>query len=258
MRRPALDFDRQGNLWVANEGTEFPLKMLDASGEWHVFGLEGLDPSTRITRVFATQSDQVWLLLGDGEGIAVIATEGTPEDPTDDDIRFLGQGEGQGGLPSSFVYAVEEDLDGEIWVGTLQGRRSSISLPACSLLDPIDAQQILIEQDGNFQFPFSRRRRSKTLRWMGEPEVAGHGQQRGVSLSPDGREQEAHFTAANSPLPADEVYDVALDQASGWSFSPRPMASPPSGGSATNFQSELGQRSLSIFPNPWRPNTLRW
>ena len=250
---PALDFDRQGNLWVANEGTEFPLKMLDVSGEWHVFGLEGLDPSIRITRVFATQSDQVWLLLGDGEGIAVIATEGTPEDPTDDDIRFLGQGEGQGGLPSSFVYAVEEDLDGEIWVGTLQGPAVFYQPAGLFSPDPIDAQQILIEQDGNFQFLLE----TETVQ-----DIALDGGNRkwlatvnnGVFLlSPDGREQEAHFTAANSPLPADEVYDVALDQASGLVFFATPNGVTSFRGSATNFQSELGQRSLSIFPNPWRP-----
>ena len=246
-------FDRLGNLWVANEGTESPLKMLDAQGEWHVFGLEGLDPSTRITRVFATQSDQVWLLLGDGEGIAVIATEGTPEDPTDDDIRFLGQGEGQGGLPSSFVYAVEEDLDGEIWLGTLQGPAVFYQPSGLFSPDPIDAQQILIEQDGNFQFlagdgngPGHRPRRGNR-KWLA---TVNNGV---FLLSPDGREQEAHFTAANSPLPADEVYDIAIDQASGVVFFATANGVTSFRGTATNFEPELGTGSLAIFPNPWRP-----
>ena len=250
---PALDFDRLGNLWVANEGTENPLKMLDAQGEWHVFGLEGLDVSTRITRVFATQSDQVWLLLGDGEGVAVIATEGTPSDPTDDDIRFLGQAEGQGGLPSAFVYAVEEDLDGEIWLGTLQGPAVFYQPSGLFSPDPIDAQQILIEQDGNFQFLLE----TETVQ-----DIALDGGNRkwlatvnnGVFLlSPDGREQEAHFTAANSPLPADEVYDIAIDQASGVVFFATANGVTSFRGTATNFRPELGTGSLAIFPNPWRP-----
>ena len=116
---PALDYDRLGNLWLINEGTETPLHLRDAEGGWHVFELEGLDASTRFWKVLATQADQVWMVLGAGEGVAVLSTGGTPSDPSDDDFRILGQGDG--GLPSGFVYAVEEDLDGEIWLGTLQG-----------------------------------------------------------------------------------------------------------------------------------------
>ena len=79
-----------------NEGTENPLKLLDAEGQWHVFDVEGLDVSTRFLRVLATQSEQVWIVLGGGEGVVVMSTGGTPADPSDDDVRFLNQGEGNG------------------------------------------------------------------------------------------------------------------------------------------------------------------
>ncbi|MED5334987.1 MAG: ABC transporter substrate-binding protein, partial [Bacteroidota bacterium] len=72
-------------------------------------------------------------------------------------------------------------------------------------------------------------------------------------LSPDGREQVAHFTAENSPLPSNEVYDVAIDQASGLVYFATPNGVTSFRGTATNFVSELGQSSLTIFPNPWRP-----
>ena len=92
------------------------------------------------------------MALGEGRGVAVMATAGTPGVASDDDFRILGQGEGEGGLPSSFVYALEEDLDGEVWVGTLQGPAVFYQPSGLFGTDPIDAQQILIEQDGNFQF----------------------------------------------------------------------------------------------------------
>lgn len=250
---PALDFDRQGNLWLANEGTENPLKMLDASGQWHVFDFDGLNASTRIHRLVATQSDQVWLVLADGGGLAVVGTNGSPEDPSDDDFRLLGQGEGQGGLPSAFVYALEEDLDGEIWVGTLQGPAVFYQPSGLFGQDPIDAQQILIEQDGNFQFLLE----TETVQ-----DIALDGGNRkwlatvnnGVFLlSPDGREQVAHYTAANSPLPSNEVYDMAIDQASGQVHFATPNGLTSIRGTATNFQSELGAVDVTIFPNPWRP-----
>ena len=249
---PTLDFDRQGNLWVANQGTESPLKMLDAQGNWHVFDIEGLGVSTIFNRIFATQSDQVWMLLGDGKGIAVLATQGTPSELGDDEVRFLGQGDGEGGLPSAFVYSIEEDLDGEIWVGTLQG--PAVFYQPASLFDsnPVDAQQILIEQDGNFQYLLE----TEIIR-----DIALDGGNRkwmatvnsGVFLlSPDGREQQARFTADNSPILADEVYDVAIDQASGMVFFSTPNGVTGFRGTAANFQSELGVREMEVFPNPWR------
>ena len=250
---PALDFDRQGNLWVLNEGTDEPLKLLDAEGEWHVFAVEGLDVTTRFTRILATQSDQLWMLLGDGEGVAVFSTGGTPADPSDDDVRFLGQQEGQGGLPSSFVYAVEEDLDGEIWVGTLQGPAVFYQPQALFESEGFDAQQILIEQDGNYQLLLE----TETI-W----DIALDGGNRkwvatvnsGVFLlSPDGREEVAHFTSMNSPLLSDEVYDVAIDQESGNVFFATPRGITSYRGDATNFRPELQSGGLRVFPNPWRP-----
>jgi ligand-binding sensor domain-containing protein len=250
---PALDFDRQGNLWVLNEGTENPLKLLDAEGEWHVFDVEGLDVSTRFTHVLATQSDQVWILLGAGEGVAVVSTGGTPADPTDDDVRFLTQQEGAGGLPSSFVFAVEEDLDGEIWVGTLQGPAVFYQPQALFTAEGFDAQQILIEQDGNFQFLLE----TETV-W----DIALDGGNRkwlatvnngAFLLSPDGRSEVAHFTVDNSPLLSNEVYDIAIDQESGLVYFATPRGLTSHRGEATNFNLELDDGGLRIFPNPWRP-----
>ena len=250
---PALDFDRQGNLWVLNEGTENPLKLLDAEGEWHVFDVEGLDVSTRFTHVLATQSDQVWILLGAGEGVAVVSTGGTPADPTDVDVRFLTQQEGAGGLPSSFVFAVEEDLDGEIWVGTLQGPAVFYQPQALFTAEGFDAQQILIEQDGNFQFLLE----TETV-W----DIALDGGNRkwlatvnngAFLLSPDGRSEVAHFTVDNSPLLSNEVYDIAIDQESGLVYFATPRGLTSHRGEATNFNLELDEGGLRIFPNPWRP-----
>ena len=197
---PALDFDRLGNLWVANEGTESPLKMLDAQGEWHVFGLEGLDVSTRIWQVFATQSDQVWLLLGDGEGVAVLSTGGTPSDPTDDDIPHP-WARAKGGCPVVRLCRRGGPRRGDLAGHPAGTGRVLSAIRACLAPDPIDAQQILIEQDGNFQLLL------ETKSFRTSPSTAGNRKwlatvNNGVFLlSPDGREQVAHFTAANSPLP---------------------------------------------------------
>lgn len=251
---PTLDFDRQGNLWVANTGTEHPIKMLDSEGEWHVFEIEGFGVNTRFNRIFATQSDQVWMLLGDGQGVAVLATEGTPNDPGDDDVRFLNSGEGQGGLPSPVVYSVEEDLDGEIWLGTLQG--PAVFYQPSSLFDPdpVDAQQILIEQDGNFQYLLETETVLDIALDGGNRKWLATVNSGVFLLSPDGREQVDRFTSSNSPLPADEVYDIAIDQSSGMVFFSTPQGVTGYRGTATNFFEDNQDGQVVIFPNPWRPN----
>ena len=249
---PTLDFDRQGNLWVLNEGTEVPLKMLDAEGTWHTFPLDGLGVNTRFARVLATQSDQIWVLLAAGGGIMVLSTNGTPADPSDDDVRYLGQKEGEGGLPSSFVYSIEEDLDGEIWIGTLQGPAVFYQPQALFEGEGFDAQQILIEQDGNFQFLLETE--------MVQDIALDGGNRKWIAtinsgvflLSPDGREQVAHFTAANSGLPSNEVYDIAIDQESGMVYFATPQGVTSYRGDATNFRPELDGGGLRVFPNPWR------
>ena len=156
-------------------------------------------------------------------------------------------------MPSAFVYAVEEDLDGEVWVGTLQGPAVFYQPQALFEAEGFDAQQILIEQDGNFQFLLE----TETV-W----DIALDGGNRkwlatvnnGVFLlSPDGREQVAHFTAENSPLLANEVYDLAIDQQSGMVYFATPMGLTSYRGEATNFRAELDGGGLRIFPNPWRP-----
>ena len=250
---PALDFDRQGNLWVMNEGTVNPLKMLDAAGQWHVFEVEGMDVSTRFTRVLATQSDQVWIVLGAGEGVVVLSTGGTPADPVDDDVRFLSQQEGEGGLPSSFVFSVEEDLDGEVWVGTLQGPAVFYQPQALFEAEGFDAQQILIEQDGNFQFLLETEKVQDIALDGGNRKWLATVNNGAFLLSPDGRSEVAHFTVDNSPLLSNEVYDIAIDQESGLVYFATPQGLTSYRGEATNFTAELDGGGLRIFPNPWRP-----
>jgi hypothetical protein len=150
---------------------------------------------------------------------------------------------------------VEEDLDGEIWVGTLQGPAVFYQPQGLFESDGFDAQQILIEQDGNFQFLLE----TETV-W----DIALDGGNRkwvatlssGVFLlSPDGRTQVAHFTASNSPLLSDEVYDVAMDQESGMVYFATPGGVTSYRGDATNFRSELQAGGIRIFPNPWRQDS---
>ena len=83
-----------------------------------------------------------------GGGVLVYDTGGTPGDISDDDWRYLNSNEETGGLPSNYVYCVEEDLDGEIWLGT--GSGPAIFYRSESIFNDDEnttASQILIQQD---------------------------------------------------------------------------------------------------------------
>lgn len=54
-------------------------------------------------------------------------------------------------ISTNDVYSLAEDLDGQIWVGTGQGVAVFYSPDAIFNGSDYDAQQILIEQDGNVQ-----------------------------------------------------------------------------------------------------------
>ena len=139
------------------------------------------------------------------------------------------------------------------WLGTCRVRRV---LSAFRLVcpDPIDAQHILIEQDGNFQFLLRRKRIQDIALDGGNRKWLATVNNGVFLLSPDGREQEAHFTAANSP---------SLQMRSTTSPSTRRVAVFATANGVTSFRarrpppSRAGECSFAIFPNPWRPEYAR-
>jgi hypothetical protein len=243
-----LDFDRFGNLWLANEGADHPLKMFTGDA-WIDMEVEGLGGQTEVRSLMATWGGQIWLALRNG-GVLVYETAGTPADRSDDDWRFLTTKEDEGGLPSLTVLAMEEDLDGEVWVGTLTGPAVFYQPSALFSVAPLDAQQLLILQDGNYQYLLETEAiQGLTIdggnrKWLSTQSGA-------FLISSDGLTQIAHFTSDNSPLLDNDVYDIAIDHASGTVYFGTRNGVISYRGTATNFVEEMD--ALHCFPNPLHP-----
>ncbi|MDC1360529.1 hypothetical protein N8204_01480, partial [Flavobacteriales bacterium] len=175
-----------------------------------------------------------------------------PGDTSDDDWRLLTDAVNQGGLPSDDIYSIEEDLDGEIWIGTAAGP-CVVYLPS-SIFDvqnsnPV-ASQILIQQDGNYQLLLETEIvRSICIdggnrKWIGT-------QNSGLYLlSPDGATQEAHFTDENSPLLSNAIFDIAINHRNGETFIGTSQGLMAWRSDATNFVVEID--AIEVFPNPVR------
>ena len=240
-----LDFDRFGNLWLANEGADHPLKLFTGNA-WVDMEVEGLDAQSEVRSLMATWDGQIWLALRNG-GVLVYETAGTAADRSDDDWRFLTTKAGEGGLPNLSVVAMVEDLDGEVWIGTASGPAVFYQPGALFSEAPIDAQQLLILQDGNYQYLLETELvQGMTIdggnrKWLSTQSGA-------FLISADGLKQIAHFTADNSPLLDNDVYDIAIDHASGTVYFATRNGVITYRGTATNFAEEMN--ALHCFPNP--------
>lgn len=223
-----------GNLWVTNYGANASLHKLSGDGNWSAFGF----PETAGKYILDLEKDwagRIWARVNpsQGGGLSVF-------DPKTEETRYLTDADNSGELPSRNVYAIEEDRDGYIWVGTDRGAAyfydagSDVVRPIIgNIYLLLDDRVTAIETDGG------------NRKWMGT--------QRGAWLiSPTGEESVEHFTTLNSPLPSDNIIDIEIDQKSGEVFFLTDKGLVSYRSDATESRARFS--SVKIFPNPIRAN----
>jgi hypothetical protein len=246
-----LDFDRNGDLWITNSHAPRPIAVLTRTGQWHSF-----DPGSILagnylmSDILAASNGYKWIIRPRGQQLLVFNDNGTPGNTSDDQYKLIRTQAGQGGLPSPEVFCVAEDKDGEIWVGTNKGVAVFYNPAAIFSGGDFDAQQILIEQDGNVQILFETEAVSAIAvdgadrKWVGT-------QTSGVFLvSSDGRTQIHHFTAENSPLPGNSISSIAIDDLTGEVFIGTDQGIISYRSDATGGEDDA--TCATVFPNPVR------
>lgn len=205
-----IAIDQKDNIWILNNSAPEPITIWKKDGTWqHQACVSGV---TQLKKIIVDQNNQKWILTREG-GIVVI-DEGELNTSADDKITYLNSTIGSGGLPSEGVFAVAEDKEGNIWVGTSAG----IGIFACGANifsnSGCDAQKIIVERDGYSGYLFGTQQVTAIAvdgadrKWIG---TSG-----GVwLLSADGKEELLHFNTANSPMPSNEVYDIAINDKTG-------------------------------------------
>ncbi|HIO59761.1 MAG TPA: hypothetical protein EYN28_06255 [Flavobacteriales bacterium] len=248
-----VDYDYKGNLWITNPFTNNPLQLRTIDGTFVEMDLgNDLGPNDLVGEVMVTRDGYVWVILPRGGGLLVFDSNGTPSITTDDDWRFLNTDTDNGKLPSNYVYALEEDLDGEIWVGTGSGPAIFYRSESIFNTEMSSASQILIQQDGNYQYLLETETVNSIIidggnrKWLG---TAGSGV---YVLSDDGLTIEHHFSSENSPLPSNNITDIAINQANGEVFVATSRGTISYLGEATNWDSSM--ENMFVFPNPVGPN----
>ena len=246
-----LAYDENGNLWATNSNCAQPISVRMRSGNWYAMGGgSALGANTLLGDIIVAKNGYKWAVRPRSSGLYVFTDNGTPSDPGDDLAKALNTYEGQGKLPSMDVFSLAEDLDQRIWVGTGKGIAIFNNPDLVFSGDNFDATQILIEQDGNVQILLETEAVSAIVvdganrKWLGT-------QSSGLYLvSADGTEQLAHFTAANSPLPSDNIICLAMDGTTGELFIGTDKGIVSYRGDATT--GNLATECATVFPNPVR------
>lgn len=249
-----IAFDKNSNLWsVASLNNTF-LNVMLKNGQWIKFNFGAfVAANPNAGKIMIDKNDQIWIQLARGNGMIVYKNNGNYAQPNSSNTRVINATIGSGALPSTDVFSMAEDQNGQIWVGTSKG--ISVFYNPSNLFSSSnwDSQQILIEQDGQIQILLEKEYvkaiaiDGANRKWIGT-ESSGV-----FCLSPDGQQQIHHFTEENSPLYSNNIYDITIDETTGDVF----IASEKG---LQSFRTSIIQgfeayTDVHAYPNPARPGT---
>ena len=153
-------------------------------------------------------------------------------------------------LPSPYVKSLAIDNNNHLWIGTIKGLR--VLYNTSNFFDSNSStQQIVIEEEGIYkelleqQYISDIKVDGSNNKWIG---TIGSGV---FYFSQNGQQTIYHFTKNNSPLPSNNINDIALDFSNGLVYiaTDRGLVSFESGGS----DSSENLKDSYIYPNPVRP-----
>lgn len=250
LRISGAAIDKQGNLWAANAGVTKPVSVRNPSGAWKALGFSSDINNNQTGPLMIDSTGQKWVIIPE-KGILLFKTD---EQNNVTAFKRLSELPGQGGLSTGFVLSMATDRDGLVWVGTTKGVSVFYS-PDFILNDNAegwDAQRIIVSQGGFNQYLLDAEEVSAICvdganrKWLGTRKA-------GLFLvSPDGTNQLAHFTTANSPILSNSINSLGINGETGELFIGTDQGICSFRTDATQGGNVFG--NVYAFPNPVRPD----
>lgn len=257
-RIPTVKFDKEGNLWCVNTTNVADIvKVLKRDGDWVSLNYRDIEYMETMVKPYIDSRGWLWITSLQGEpGIFCAKLNGTPFDTRDDNSKvWLHKFTNQDGTSYDIyqVYALEEDHNGKMWIGTNTGL-FVIDNPQTFFNDGKLKQIKVPRNDGTGLADYLLSGTYiKTInvdganrKWVGTNDNGLY------LISADGLETIHHFTTENSPLPSNTIESVAINSNSGEVFigTSKGIASYMS--DATRPEERLDENSIHAYPNPVR------
>lgn len=252
IRVKSIAYDEEGNLWGANSQVNNPLFVKKNDGEWASFGFSSVNTTNvHLGNFLIDDVGQKWVIVPQGIGLVVYNDNNTIDNVNDDQDKVISGALGSGNLPSTSIYCMAKDRNGEIWVGSNKGVAVFFNPENIFNGGDYDAQQILVEVDGYIEYLLTNETVTTIAvdganrKWLGT-------QNAGLFLvSEDGTEQIHHFTADNSPLLSNNIIDVKINPSSGEVYIATTKGLVSYFSDAT--EGSLTHENVIVYPNPVRP-----
>lgn len=234
-------FDKNGNLWVTNRGTDKALKVLRTSNQWQSYDIGDYITNGRFAPMAIDKNETKWLPTRDD---GVIAFNDTQSNKT----LVINT---ESGLPSTNVLCVAVDNRNQLWIGTAAGLRVLSSVDQFLRQNELNVSSIIIQEGDLAQELFYQQLiidiavDGANRKWV----AIENG---GVFLvAADGQETIYRFDTSNSPLPSNTVNDIEIDGVSGEVFFATDKGMVSFLGTSTQPSDNLAD--VYVYPNPVRP-----
>ena len=234
-------FDKNGNLWVTNRGTDKAIKVLRTTNQWQSYDIGNYFTNGRFASMEIDRNETKWLPTRDD---GVIAFNDTRNNKTliIDNIS---------GLPTTNVLCIAIDKRNQLWIGTSAGLRVLSSVDQFLQQDELTVSNIVIQEGDLAQELFYQQIIT---------DIAVDGANRkwvaiengGVFLvSANGQQTIYQFTKNNSPLPSNTINDIEIDDVTGEVFFATDKGMVSFLGVSTKPSDNLA--NAYVYPNPVRP-----
>lgn len=249
VRVTGTDFDENGNLWISTSNSEQAMykkedgqQLIPVQLDYEGFGL-----TTNVGEIMSTSQGQIWLAI-EREGLLVFQENGQGSQQE----RFFNV-RNQVPVLLDRIYAIAEDKEGDIWVGTNKGPVIYYNPEAIFEEEVVGGNQPEIPRNDGTAFVdlLLSTEKINDIAVDGANEKWLATEKSGVFLvSPDGKKEIYHFNEENSPLLSDNVQTVAVNDKTGEVFFGTDKGIISFRGRATEGSDDFGH--VYVYPNPVR------
>ena len=261
VRISALQYDSDGNLWMANNETDTVIKVMQPDGKWVSLYYEDIAGLPTFKQLRFDRKGRIWLNSSRYiAGLVCIDINGTLKDNSDDRIKFSGPiFVNQDGNSEEFyeLYSYEWDLNGDIWIATNNGL-FVLRNPDSFLTDPnpVFERVKITRNDGSglADYLFSGVYTTAIYVDQGNRKWIGTLDDGVFLLSADGTKTLEHFTTSNSPLPSNNILSITENGQDGSLFFGTSLGMVEYGGQARDPEESLSESNILVYPNPVKPD----